>query len=114
MSHSRAYDIPLLENDGSNFAAWKVRAEMVLNLRDLWTIVDGTLPRPSQTAPLADRTEWSTKNQEARAQIILTLKDEPLDTIIDAETAAECWDRLLQRYEGRGILSPPLRTASVL
>ncbi len=31
------------------------------------------------------------------------MKDEPLDTIIDAETAAECWERLLERYEGRGI-----------
>ena len=103
MSHSCAYNIPLLENDGSNFAAWKVRAKTVLDLHDLWTIIDGTLPRPSRTTPLADHIEWSTKNREARAQIILTLKDEPLDTIIDAKTAAECWDRLLQQYEGRGI-----------
>src|SRR5216684_3941305 len=44
VSHSCAYDISLLENDGSNFAAWKVRAETVLDLHNLWTIVDRTLP----------------------------------------------------------------------
>jgi LTR polyprotein gag-polypeptide-like protein len=35
-------------------------------------------------------------------QIVLTLKDEPLDTIIDTDTAEECWERLLKRYKGKG------------
>ncbi len=54
-------------------------------------------------APLVDHTEWASKNREARTLIILALKDKPLDTIVDAETATECWERLLERYKGRGI-----------
>jgi Pol polyprotein/LTR polyprotein gag-polypeptide-like protein/gag-pre-integrase-like protein/integrase-like protein len=61
------------------------------------------LLRPSHTAPLTTHTEWKNKNREARAQIILSLKDEPLDTIIKAETVAECWEKLLECYEGRGV-----------
>jgi LTR polyprotein gag-polypeptide-like protein len=102
-SHSCAYNIPLLENDGSNFNVWKIWMETVLNLHDLWSTVDGMLLRPSHTASLTTRTEWKNKNREARAQIILSLKDKPLDTIIKAETAAECWEKLLECYEGRGV-----------
>jgi LTR polyprotein gag-polypeptide-like protein len=72
-------------------------------VHDLWSVVDGTYQRPSHTAPLVDRTEWSSKNREARTLIILALKDEPLDTIVDAETVADCWEKLLQRYEGKGV-----------
>jgi len=50
-----------------------------------------------------EHVEWSSKNREAQTLIILALKDEPLDTIVDAETAAECWEKLLQRYEGKGV-----------
>ena len=97
------YDIPPLENDGGNFGSWKIRAEAVLDVRDLWLVVDGTFPRPNHTASHVEHVEWSSKNQEARTLIILALKDEPLDTIVDAETAAECWEKLLQRYEGKGV-----------
>jgi LTR polyprotein gag-polypeptide-like protein len=74
----------------------------MLTLQDLWEVVDGTFPRPSHTAPLVTCIEWTTKNCEAHMQIVLTLKDEPLDTIIDTDTAEECWERLLKRYEGKG------------
>ncbi len=97
------YEIPLLENDGSNFGSWKIRAEVVLNIHDLWPVIDGTLPRPNCMAPLVDHTEWASKNREARTLIILALKDKPLDTIVDAETTTECWERLLEHYKGRGI-----------
>jgi LTR polyprotein gag-polypeptide-like protein/uncharacterized protein DUF4219 len=97
------YDILLLENDGSNFSSWKIRAEAVLDMCDLWSVVDRTYQRPSHTAPLVDCTEWSSRDREAKTLIILALKDEPLNTIIDAETMADCWEKLLQCYKGKGV-----------
>ena len=30
-----------LENDGNNYASWKVQLQAVLEIQDLWEIVDG-------------------------------------------------------------------------
>ncbi|KAF8193672.1 hypothetical protein BJ912DRAFT_848217, partial [Pholiota molesta] len=43
---NRLYDIPSLENDGSNFQTWKYRITMVLDVRGLIGIVDGTESKP--------------------------------------------------------------------
>ncbi|KAJ8585024.1 hypothetical protein M405DRAFT_745951, partial [Rhizopogon salebrosus TDB-379] len=43
---TRLYDIPSLENDGSNFQTWKYRLMMILDVRGLWEIVDGSDKKP--------------------------------------------------------------------
>ena len=48
---TRIYDIQHLEDDGSNFASWKCRTEMILE--DLWPIVDGSEPSPGSSDPAA-------------------------------------------------------------
>ena len=40
--------------------------------------------------------------KEARAQIILTLKDEPLNGVLYCTTVKEVWEKLHTRYEGKG------------
>jgi LTR polyprotein gag-polypeptide-like protein len=92
----RLYDIPYLEDDGNNYTFWKFHSQMVLDLRDLWTTVDGTITQPAQSAPQDEWVKWS------HAQITLTLKDEPLNSVLDATTAKDYWDRLASRYEGKG------------
>jgi hypothetical protein len=98
---SRLYDIPSLENDGSNFQTWKYRIKTVLDIRGLWEIVSGaeTKPDASNAVQLVD---WQVRDKEARAQITLTLKDEPLSGVLHATTAAEIWKKLNERYEGQG------------
>ncbi|KAG2121901.1 hypothetical protein DEU56DRAFT_864709, partial [Suillus clintonianus] len=71
---NRLYDIPSLENDGSNFQNWKFRARKVLIIRKLWGIVEGSEVKPSDSDPDAVQ-DWLEKNDEAHAQITLTLKD---------------------------------------
>jgi len=44
--------------------------------------------------------DWDNCNKEAKAQITLTLSDEPLSGIIHAVSAANAWDKLNRRYEG--------------
>ncbi|KAF8165677.1 hypothetical protein B0H34DRAFT_647417, partial [Crassisporium funariophilum] len=43
---NRLYDIPSLENDGSNFQVWKFRITMVLDVRGLLPIVTGAETKP--------------------------------------------------------------------
>jgi len=74
---------------------------MVLNLRDLWGVVDGTEAKPEPSASHEEHKKWHLNDLEARAQITLTLKDVPLTLVLDATTAKECWDKLLSRYERR-------------
>jgi hypothetical protein len=42
------------------------------------------------------------KIREATAQIVLTLKDEPLNGVIGLDSAQEVWTRLCAHYEGKG------------
>ena len=98
---SRLYDVASLENDGSNFQTWKYRITTVLDIRGLWEIVDGTEKKPEQSK-VAELEEWMAKDKEARAQITLTLKDEPLSGVLLATSAEEIWRKLSERYEGKG------------
>ena len=75
---SRLYDVPSLENDGTNFQMWKFRVQMVLGVWGLWNIVSGDEAQPDETTHPIESKEWLSKDQEAHAQITLTLKDEPL------------------------------------
>ena len=108
---NRLYDIPSLENDGSNFQTWKYRISTVLDVRGLVNLVDGSevvpiLPDGTKEADAAIIREkildWQRRDKEARAQLTLTLKDEPLSGVIHAISAADVWDKLLRRYEGKG------------
>ncbi|KAF5363875.1 hypothetical protein D9756_000060 [Leucocoprinus leucothites] len=105
---NRLYDIPSLENDGSNFQTWKFRIGTVLRLRGLMGIVGGTdkRPEPIRNADVIENQSaidtWDRQDMEAKAQLTLTLKDEPLSGIIHSSTAADVWDKLNRRYEGKG------------
>ena len=102
---SRLFDIAALDNDGSNFPTWKYRVKTVLEVRSLMSIVDGTEKRPTPTATDPKSTEiaaWDTRDREAKAQITLTLKDEPLSGVMYSKTSKEAWDKLNERYEGKG------------
>ena len=94
------YDIPLLNDDGNNFVVWKFRAQLVLKLRGLWGIVDGTFTKPDATVDPNGFNNWTNRDLEALAQISFTLRDGPLTCVVGAQSAKECWERLSARYEG--------------
>src|SRR5882757_7303891 len=72
---NQLYNIPSLENDGSNFSNWKFQAKKVLTIQWLWKVVDGSEMKPDTSDPNALE-EWLDKNEDAHAQIMLMLKDE--------------------------------------
>src|SRR5882757_3287474 len=98
---NRLYDIPSLENDGSNFSNWKFQAKKVLTVQWLWKIVDGSEKKPDTSDPDVLE-EWLEKNEEAHAQITLTLKDEPLNGVLHTTLASDAWTKLCEHYEGKG------------
>ena len=90
---NRLYDIPALEDDGSNFQSWKFRARTVLTMRNLMPHVEGKAVDPGPGNKF-EHEEFLRANQEALAQITLTLKDEPLNGVLYCETTKEAWDKL--------------------
>ena len=64
-------------------------------------IVDGTSQCPTNTQS-DDYAKWKRLDKEAKAQICLTPKDEPLNGVLHAETSKEVWDKLCEHYEGKG------------
>ena len=97
---NRLYDVPPLEDDGNNFPSWKFRTQKVLEIRGLWDVVDHQGDAPGEASDQYE--EWKAKDREASAQITLTLKDEPLNTVMYATSAHSAWELLRTRYEGKG------------
>lgn len=95
------YNIPSLENDAANFQTWKFQIETVLDIQGLWSIVNGTNMCPTDTQS-EEYTRWKRLDKEAKAQICLTLKDEPLNGVLHVSTSKKTWDKLCERYEGKG------------
>ena len=59
-------------------------------------------PVAVKTTHPVESEERLSKDREARAQVTLTLKDEPLSGVLYTTTSAEAWKRLSERYEGKG------------
>src|SRR6266702_1203419 len=68
--------------------------------------------KPDPTTDATTHAEWAHKDQKAFAQITLTLKDKPFNSVLFATTAKECWDKLSERYEGKGEQKIVLSTKS--
>jgi len=70
--------------------------------------VDGTTKHPiliqsaDKSKNQSDINDWDHRDIEAQAQLTLTLKNEPLSSILHATSAADIWDKLNCRYEGKG------------
>jgi hypothetical protein len=113
----KAYDIPLLKDDGSNYTAWKFRQTTVLRLRGLYGVANGTehMPGALTDAETRDETKvqehardiekWCRRDQEAHAQITLAMEDGALADIVETTTAHEAWTRVIERWEGKGMQS---------
>jgi Domain of unknown function (DUF4219) len=92
-SHQQ-YKVPLLNDKGTKYTPWLHTMTLVLRRRGLWDVVNGTARAPDATADPDAYADWYNKDQEALLQIVVTLKDGPHNSILDANTSKECWDTL--------------------
>jgi len=106
----RGYDIPPLDNNGSNYDDWKFKVSALLRIKGLMGIARGTekcLPQTAedpkdQDAVTAAFDRWHARNDEAFGEIIMTLKKEPTRKISRFEMASEVWNHLENCYQGKG------------
>ena len=78
-----------------NYRTWM---KMVLMVKDLWEVVDGTEVKPSDEK---EALAWMKKSQKALAHISLSLAPLEQHHILDCTTAKAAWD-LEKLYEGKG------------
>ena len=97
---NRLHDIPSLQDDATNFQMWKYRIKTVLDIRGLLPVVDGSLTCPTVTNPPSeDLMHWLRIDKEAKAQICLTLKDEPLNGVLHKAMSKEVCETPCGCYE---------------
>jgi gag-polypeptide of LTR copia-type/Zinc knuckle len=83
----------------ANYRTWKYSMKMVLMVKDLWEVVDGTEPKPSDEK---EALAWKKKSQKALAHISLSLAPVEQQHILDCTTGKSAWDTLQKLYEGKG------------
>jgi len=84
-SRSGHYNIPLLDNNGSNYDNWKFRVSALLKMKGLMEIVRGTekclskkaINPKDQVAVTAAFDKWHAWNDQAFVKIVMILKKEP-------------------------------------
>lgn len=88
-----------LLND-SNYFTWKYRMEMQLTRKDLWSIVDGSEPRP--VTGTARQNAWDKRARLASAEIILNVSDSQLPHTRKSNSPIEIWNVLKEAHESSG------------
>ena len=94
------YNITPLEDNGNNLPSWKFHMQKVLEIHGLWDVVDHR--REAHKEGSDQYKEWKAKDREVSVQITLTLKDEPLNTVIYATLVHNAWKLLHTCYKGKG------------
>ena len=86
-------------------ATWKFQISTVLRLRGLIEIVDGTdkclvlIINADKVVNLLEINDWNYQNIEAKAQLILILKDKLSSDVLHTTLATNVWDKLNECYE---------------
>ena len=104
--------LPKLEGQ-SNYTRWVGAIRLALKAYKLWSIVDGTKPRPTTVATEKgkeqetgepsgsdeDQVKWQEQDDRAKAVIMFSVMADDLTTVTDAATAHEAWQALKDLYD---------------
>ena len=90
--------LPMVKFNGNNFHTWKVKVQMHLVTRGLWSIVKGT--EQDSTNPIL-LVEWEKKEEKDKSIIGLALLDTQLHLIDLAKTSKEIWEQLSKLFGGK-------------
>ncbi|MCO5570511.1 hypothetical protein L7F22_024234 [Adiantum nelumboides] len=86
--------------NGKNFALWKWRMRMVLEVKGLLEIVTGGEVAPDMEEDLV---EYQRREHLAYMLVCLSLGDEPVEEVRHESGAKEVWDALATTYESRNL-----------
>ena len=80
---------------GKNFTLWKGQLRIVLDEREIFTIVDGS----KKFDDAEDKEAWRRKDNLAKLIITTSVDLEHLSMIVNCKTSAEMWERLVSIHE---------------
>uniref|UniRef100_A0A0A9ZC96 2-succinyl-5-enolpyruvyl-6-hydroxy-3-cyclohexene-1-carboxylate synthase n=1 Tax=Lygus hesperus TaxID=30085 RepID=A0A0A9ZC96_LYGHE len=81
-----------------NYNTWRIAVEASLQLDDLWMVIENELPTDKK-----DKT-WTTKDQKARAKIILLVDPVNYSHVSEAKTVKEAWSNLQKAFQDSGLV----------
>jgi cell division cycle protein 20 (cofactor of APC complex)/ATP-binding cassette subfamily B (MDR/TAP) protein 1 len=123
-SHSNTSMYSIDKLTGDNFSSWKFRLQLILMDRGLWEIVDGSevSPTPTGGSKLDGNSgdgassvvaggsgngnvqlEWKKRDNQALAQIALTVSNSELIHIRNAKSSHDAWKKICSVYEAKGL-----------
>ena len=82
--------------DADNWQQWQFVVRTLLESDDLMGVCDGTLlkPEPGSQGYAAAMSTWNTANKAAKRLIVTTVESNPLQFLMNCETARDMWERL--------------------
>lgn len=80
---------------GKNFTLWKGQLRIVLDGREIFTIVDGS----EKFDDAEDKEAWRRKDNLVKLTITTSVDLEHLSMIVNCKTSAEMWERLVSIHE---------------
>src|SRR5215472_4376308 len=112
MSDNQPSQQSIAKLDETNYTSWKFKMRMVLELQDLWNVVDGSGEIPAQ--PVDDEgedgsvikmeiREYERRARKAYLLIAMALSDQQLVHIRTCKTGKEAWEKLSEVHEAKGL-----------
>jgi hypothetical protein len=87
--------------DGSNFINWKFKMQTLMEGYGVWTIAKGTEAKPDAAvgATTTQIQDWEKHENKAKVLLRMSVKDNIIPHIREANTSAETWTTLKALYE---------------
>lgn len=77
--------------NGQNFHLWKFQLRAILLGQDLMGIVDGSVPKPTDTAAQA---AWVRKDNQCISLLCKAVDESILEILMNCDTSKAIWDKL--------------------
>ena len=79
---------------GTNFHIWKFQIRAVLLGCELMDVVDGTIPKPVDTAHAETKAAWRKKDNQAVSLLCQAIDESMLKHVTSCVTSKQIWDKL--------------------
>ncbi|UYV61796.1 hypothetical protein LAZ67_1006612 [Cordylochernes scorpioides] len=92
-------ELPQIQKfNGDNFHLWKFQMKIILEAKDLLSIIDGSEVKP-EIEDIAKFSNWKKKDAKSKMLITTALEFKYLQQIVNCQTSVEMWKKLLTIYE---------------
>ena len=83
----------------SNWQIWNYQMTAILEARELYGHIDGTLTHPASDSSCGAIATFEKAQKKTKALIVTYIKSDLIYLITECQTPKEIWDKLKQRFE---------------